>query len=56
MGFLTIEEVAQLLKVEAADILSLIEDGKIRAVRIREHLRIRDSELEELEARCPAAD
>ena len=54
MGYLTLSETARLLKIGEDDITSLIEEGKLRAIRIGEHIRIREEALERLESTCPA--
>jgi excisionase family DNA binding protein len=51
---LTIDEAAQQLRVESADIAALIECGRLRAIRIGEMIRIPEKELEELIVRSPA--
>ena len=48
------EETAQLLKVEAPEILALIEEGKLRAIRIGSNIRIPEPELERLPFTCAA--
>ena len=54
MTFLTIEEVAEVLKVKEADVVALIESGKMRAIRIGEHIRIPKEELGRLATTCAA--
>jgi len=46
--YLTPEETAQQLQVEVKDIMSLIEQGKLRAISIGSHIRIPGPELEKL--------
>jgi len=53
-NYLTPEEVAQHLKVEVKDIVSLVEQGKLRAIRIQGSLRIRETEIDRLEESCAA--
>jgi excisionase family DNA binding protein len=38
----TLEEIAQQLKVEVAEVTSLVEQGKLKAIRIGSSIRIRD--------------
>ena len=47
-SFLTPEETAQLFKVEATEIMQLIEQGKLRAIRIGNNIRIPELEVEKL--------
>jgi excisionase family DNA binding protein len=47
-NYLTPEEAAQQLKVEATEIIELIEQGKLRAISIGSNIRIPESELEKL--------
>jgi excisionase family DNA binding protein len=54
MGYLTMAETAEMLKIEEGELMSLIEEGKLRAIRIGRHIRIREEELERLETTCPA--
>ncbi len=53
-NYLTPEETAQHLKVEPAEIVALVEQGKIRAARIGNCIRIPESELEKLAVTCAA--
>jgi excisionase family DNA binding protein len=53
-NYLTPEEAAQHLKVEPAEIVSLVEQGKLRAARIGNSIRIPESELEKLTVTCAA--
>jgi len=53
-SYLTPEETAQQLKVEVPEILSLIEQGKLRAIRIGNNIRIPEKELERLPVTCAA--
>jgi excisionase family DNA binding protein len=48
MSYLTPEEAAQQLKVEVKEIMSLIEEGKLRAISIGTHTRIPEAEMENL--------
>jgi excisionase family DNA binding protein len=52
--YLKPEELAQHLKVEVMEILSLIEQGKLRAIRIGDSIRIPEAELERLPVTCAA--
>jgi len=54
-SYLTPEEVAQHLKVEVADVRSLVEQGKLKAIRIGSSIRIPETELERLPVTCAAA-
>ncbi len=47
-SYLTPEETAEQLKVEVTEIIGLIEQGKLRAIRIGSNIRIPESELEKL--------
>jgi len=53
-NYFTPEETAQLLKVEVTDIMSLIEQGKLLAIRIGNNIRIPEPELEKLPVTCAA--
>ena len=53
-NYLTPEETAQHLKVEPAEIITLVEQGKLRAVRIGKSIRIPEAELENLAVTCAA--
>jgi excisionase family DNA binding protein len=53
-NYLTPEEAAQLLKVEPKALSALINDGKLRAIRIGDAIRIREAELERLQVTSPA--
>lgn len=53
-SYLTPEEFAQQLKIETEDVLGLIEDGRVRAVRIGSKIRIPETELGKLEDTCAA--
>lgn len=46
--FLTVPEVAERLRVTAMTIYRWIEDGKLPAVQVARHYRIRASDLEEM--------
>jgi len=52
--YLTPEELAEQLKVEVGEILLLIDQGKLRALRIGSHIRIREEEVEMLQEICAA--
>jgi excisionase family DNA binding protein len=43
---LTVKEVAEILRVSQPTILRLIEDGELRAIRVRNQWRIRRSDLD----------
>lgn len=53
-NYLTPEELAELLKVKVGDVISLIEQGKLRALRIGSSIRIREEEVEKLQTTCAA--
>lgn len=53
-SYLTPEELAQQLKIEVEDIMSLIEQGKLGAIRIGNRIRIRETEVEKLHITCAA--
>lgn len=53
-NYLTPEELAEQLKVEVGDVVSLIEQGKLRALRIGSKLRVREEDVEKLQATCAA--
>jgi len=53
-NYLTPEETAQHLKVELADIIALVEQGKLPAARIGTSIRIPEAELEKLAVTCAA--
>jgi len=53
-NYLKPEEVAQQLQVGTAEILSLIEAGKLRAIRIGSNIRIPETGLDELAMTCAA--
>jgi excisionase family DNA binding protein len=53
-SYLTPEEAAQQLKVEATEIMALIEQGKLKAIRIGSSIRIPAQELENLLVTSPA--
>ena len=48
MQYLTPEEVALQLKVEVGEIMSIVEHGKLKAIRIGSNIRIPETELERL--------
>jgi excisionase family DNA binding protein len=54
MSYLTPEELAQQLKIEVGDVMSLIEQGTLRAIRIGSSIRIREEEVEKLQITCAA--
>jgi excisionase family DNA binding protein len=53
-SYLTPEEIAQQLKVPVDDVRSLIEEGKLRAIRIGNSIRIPEIEVERLLDTCAA--
>jgi excisionase family DNA binding protein len=53
-SYLTLEETAEQLKVEVAEIMTLIEQGKLRAIRIGNNIRIPEQEVEKLLTTSPA--
>jgi excisionase family DNA binding protein len=53
-SYLTPEELAEQLRIEVEDVMSLIGQGKLRAIRIHEHIRIREAEVEKLQTTCAA--
>jgi excisionase family DNA binding protein len=53
-SFLTPEELAQQLKIEVEDVMSLIEEGTLPAIRIGNNIRIRDEEVDKLDVTCAA--
>jgi excisionase family DNA binding protein len=55
-NYLTPEEIAQKLKVEVAEIMSLVEQGKLKAIRIGSSIRVPEIELERMLVTCPAVD
>jgi excisionase family DNA binding protein len=52
----TLDEAARHLRVEEADVMALIDQGKMRAIRIRESLRIPEREFERLLTTCSAGN
>jgi excisionase family DNA binding protein len=44
---LTVKEVAEILRVSQPTILRMIDDGELRAIRVRNQWRIRRSDLDE---------
>jgi excisionase family DNA binding protein len=54
MGYMTPAEVAEILKIQEDDVMVLINEGKLRAIKVGPYIRIRETELDELEATCPA--
>jgi excisionase family DNA binding protein len=54
MRYLTPEETAQQLQVEVTEIMTLIEHGKLRAIRIGNNIRIPEPEVEKLLVTCAA--
>jgi excisionase family DNA binding protein len=52
--YLTPEEVAEQLKVAVSEVLSLITEGKLRAIRINSAIRVPEGALESLEVTCAA--
>jgi excisionase family DNA binding protein len=53
--YLTPEETAEQLKVALSEIMALIDQGRLRALRIGENLRIPELELERLAETCAAS-
>lgn len=53
-SYFTVEELAERLKVEVGDVMSLIEQGKLRALRIGSKIRIPEEEVENLHVTCAA--
>jgi excisionase family DNA binding protein len=53
-SYLTPEQLAEELQVEVEDVMSLVEQGKLRAIRIGNNIRIREAELENLQTTCAA--
>jgi excisionase family DNA binding protein len=53
--YLTPEQLAEQLQVEVQEVLTLIEHGKLRAIRIGNNIRIREAEVENLHTTIPAA-
>jgi excisionase family DNA binding protein len=53
-NYLTPEELAGQLKIEVEDVMSLIEEGKLAAIRIGKSIRIREQEVEKLQITCAA--
>jgi len=47
-SYLTPEETAQQLKVDVTEIMPLIEQGKLRAIRIGNNIRVPEQEVEKL--------
>jgi len=52
--YLTPEELAQELKVQTEDVMSLIEQGKLRAIRVGHSVRIPEAEVERMHVTCAA--
>jgi len=44
---LTVKEVAEILRVSQPTVLRVIDDGELRAIRVRNQWRIRRSDLED---------
>jgi excisionase family DNA binding protein len=44
---LTVKEVAEILRVSQPTVLRMIDDGELRAIRVRNQWRIRRSDLDE---------
>jgi len=55
-NYLSPEEAAQHLKGETSEILSLVKEGKLRAIRIGSNIRIPEMELERLLVPCAARE
>jgi excisionase family DNA binding protein len=52
--YLTPEELAEQLKIEVDDVMSLIQQRKLPAIRIGNNIRIREAEVEKLQVTCAA--
>lgn len=52
--YFTPEELAQILKIKMEDVMTLISDGKLSAIRIGESIRISEAELDNLAVTCAA--
>ena len=52
--FVTPEELAEQLKVGVGEILSIIDQGKLPALRIGDHIRIREEDVDKLQDTCAA--
>lgn len=52
--YFTPEELAKILKIGMEDVMSLISEGKLSAIRIGESIRIPESELGNLAVTCAA--
>jgi len=46
-ALLTVKEVAEILRVSQPTVLRMIDDGELRAIRVRNQWRIRRSDLDE---------
>ncbi len=44
---LTVKEVAQILRISQPTVLRMIDDGELRALRVRHQWRIRRSDLDD---------
>jgi len=44
---LTVKEVAEILRVSQPTVLRMIDDGELRAIRVRNQWRIRRSDLDD---------
>ncbi len=53
-GYFTPEELAQQLKIEVEDLMSLIGEGKLQAIRIGNSIRIPQTEVEKMHITCAA--
>jgi len=53
-SYLTPEELAQQLKIEVDDVMLLIEEGTLPAIRIGSNIRIREEDVDQLHVTCPA--
>jgi excisionase family DNA binding protein len=53
-SYLTIEEAAAHLKVDATEVQDLVVNGKLRAIKIGQNVRIPEQELEKLVVTSPA--
>ena len=46
-NLLTVKEVAEILRVSQPTVLRMIDDGELRAIRVRNQWRIRRSDLDD---------
>jgi excisionase family DNA binding protein len=52
--FATPEEIAEHLRVEVSDVLSLVQQGKLEAIQIGDNIRIPEGALDKLRLTCAA--